>query len=201
MDPFALRTSFLPSFLFLVYHTAIYPISYHIFCRLSHWEIWEYLYSDGDGDPITVSWPSFYGRMPFMVQHAALVDGTLNKASSITKVADMIMTYKGHSEWIILTVTWLGKQDTILGMTWLKKHNPEIDFTTGTVQLSHCSPCCCTGCWAKIHEEHCIKKEEAWVVNACQTGPLLAFMEDAEDKEDVASDEPTEDPLEEGDWI
>ena len=129
------------------------------------------------------------------------VDGTLNKAGSITKVADMIMTYKGHLEWILLTVTQLGKQDTILGMTWLKKHNPEIDFTTGTVQLSHCSPHCCTGCWAEIHEEHYIKKEEAQVVNTCQTGPLPAFVEDAEDEEDVASDEPTEDPLEEGDQI
>ena len=95
------------------------------------------------------------------------VDGTPNEAGSITKVANIIMTYKGHSEQILLTVTQLGKQDTILGMTWLKKHNPEIDFTTGTVQLSHCSPCCCTGCQAEICEECCIKKEEAQVVNAC----------------------------------
>ena len=63
------------------------------------------------------------------------VDGSPNEAGSITKVANMIMTYKGHSEWILLAVTQLGKQDTILGMTWLKKHNPEIDFTTGSVKL------------------------------------------------------------------
>jgi len=74
------------------------------------------------------------------------VDGSLNEAGSITKVADMIMTYKGHSERILLAVTQLGKQDTILGMTWLKKHNPEIDFTTGSVKLTRCSPHCCTGC-------------------------------------------------------
>jgi len=74
------------------------------------------------------------------------VDGSPNEAGSITKVADMIMTYKGHSERILLAVTQLGKQDTILGMTWLKKHNPEIDFTTGSVKLTRCSPHCCTGC-------------------------------------------------------
>jgi len=65
------------------------------------------------------------------------VDGSLNEAGSITKVTNMIMTYKGHSERILLTVTQPGKQDTILGMTWLKKHNLEIDFTTGSVKLTH----------------------------------------------------------------
>ena len=59
------------------------------------------------------------------------VDGSLNEAGSITKVTDMIMTYKGHSDQILLAVMQLRKQDTILGMTWLKKHNLEIDFTTG----------------------------------------------------------------------
>ena len=58
----------------------------------------------------------------------------------------MIMTYKGHLEWILLAVMQLGKQDTILGMTWLKKHNLEIDFTTGSVKLTCYSPHCCTGC-------------------------------------------------------
>jgi len=74
------------------------------------------------------------------------VDGSPNEAGSITKVADMIMTYKGHSERILLAVTQLSKQDTILGMTWLKKHNLEIDFTTGSVKLTRCSLRCCTGC-------------------------------------------------------
>jgi len=77
-----------------------------------------------------------------------------NEAGSITKVADMIMTYKGHSERILLAVTQLGKQNTILGMTWLKKHNLEIDFTTGSVKLTRCSPRCCTGCRNEAREEH-----------------------------------------------
>jgi len=52
------------------------------------------------------------------------VDGTLNKAGSIHKVVDMIMTYDGHSERILLAVTRLGKQSMILGMTWLNKAQP-----------------------------------------------------------------------------
>jgi len=58
------------------------------------------------------------------------VDGMLNKAGSIREVVNMIMTYNGHSERILLVITWLGKQSMILGMTWLNKHNPEIDFHT-----------------------------------------------------------------------
>jgi hypothetical protein len=38
--------------------------------------------------------------------------------------------YNGHSERILLVVTCLGKQSMILGFTWLKKHNPKIDFWT-----------------------------------------------------------------------
>ena len=56
------------------------------------------------------------------------VDGTPNEAGSIDRVVDVIMTYKGHSERILLVVTRLGKQSMILGFTWLKKHNPEISF-------------------------------------------------------------------------
>jgi len=118
------------------------------------------------------------------------VDGSPNEAGSITKVADMIMTYKGHSERILLAVTQLGKQNTILGMTWLKKHNPEIDFTTGSVKLTRCSPRCCTGCRNEAREECRASKEQARVINACRAGPLPAFIEDAdgEDEEDEVPD-------------
>jgi len=58
------------------------------------------------------------------------VDGTLNEAGSIHKVIVMIMTYNQHSERILLAVTHLSKQSMILRITWLDKHNPEIDFRT-----------------------------------------------------------------------
>ena len=51
------------------------------------------------------------------------VNGTPNEAGNISKVVDVLMTYNGHSERILLAVTKLGKQSVILGMTWLKKHN------------------------------------------------------------------------------
>jgi len=111
------------------------------------------------------------------------VDGLPNEAGSITKVADMIMTYKGHSERILLVVTQLGKQDTILGMTWLKKHNPEIDFTTSLVKLTRCSPRCCTSCRDEAREERRASKAQARVINACCTGPLPTFVKDTDDED------------------
>ena len=56
------------------------------------------------------------------------VDGTPNEAGSIDRVVDVVMTYDGHSECILLAVTRLGKQSMILGFTWLKKHNLDISF-------------------------------------------------------------------------
>jgi len=42
-------------------------------------------------------------------------------------------------------VSSLGKQNMILGYTWLKDHNPEVNWQTGEVQMNRCPPCC-EGC-------------------------------------------------------
>ena len=81
------------------------------------------------------------------------MDGTPNEAGSVTKVVDVVMTYDKHSERILLAVTKLGKQKVILGYTWLRKHNPEIDFVAGTVKMTRCTPRCCSSCWIEAKEE------------------------------------------------
>ena len=96
----------------------------------------------------------------------------------------MIMTYDGHSERILLAITWLGKQSMILGMTWLNKHNPEIDFHTGTVKMTRCLPCCCVACRSKHRDERRAEKKDVQQVNTCCAGPFPAFVEDADDKDD-----------------
>ncbi|KNZ80451.1 hypothetical protein J132_05571, partial [Termitomyces sp. J132] len=55
------------------------------------------------------------------------VDGTLNEAGSICSVVDLVLCYQDHLEQAAFAVTGLGKQDMILGFTWLCEHNPEID--------------------------------------------------------------------------
>ena len=74
------------------------------------------------------------------------VDGSLNEASSVTEVVDLILRYNGHSERALFAVTALGKQELILGLSWLKTHNPEIDrLSDHEVKMSRCPPNCCTG--------------------------------------------------------
>jgi len=68
------------------------------------------------------------------------VDGTLKEAGSITEVVDLILRYWNHSERTLFDVTGLGKQKLILGHSWLRKHNPEIDWVTGEVKMSRCPP-------------------------------------------------------------
>jgi hypothetical protein len=58
------------------------------------------------------------------------VDGTPNEAGSIREVVDVILCYQDHSERAHFVVTGLGKQNMILGYSWLREHNPEIDWST-----------------------------------------------------------------------
>ena len=68
------------------------------------------------------------------------IDSTPNEASSITEVVNLILHYKNHSERTTFAVSGLGKQKLILGHSWLRKHNPEIDWITREVKTSRCPP-------------------------------------------------------------
>jgi len=55
------------------------------------------------------------------------MDGSPNEAGQISKVVDVVLYYKTHSERTLLTVSSLGRQNMILGYTWLKDHNLEVN--------------------------------------------------------------------------
>jgi len=55
------------------------------------------------------------------------VDSSPNKAGQISKVVDVVLHYKTHSERTFLAVSSLGKQNMILRYTWFKDHNPEVN--------------------------------------------------------------------------
>jgi hypothetical protein len=73
------------------------------------------------------------------------IDSTANDAGTITDIADVILWYQNHSECTQLAVTHLGKQSLILGYNWLQNHNPEINWQTKDVKMSHC-PLQCSTC-------------------------------------------------------
>ncbi|OSX56530.1 hypothetical protein POSPLADRAFT_1062676 [Postia placenta MAD-698-R-SB12] len=43
---------------------------------------------------------------------------------------------------MVFTVTDIGPEDVIIGLDWLCKHNPEIDWETGSLKLSQCPEMC-----------------------------------------------------------
>ena len=57
---------------------------------------------------------------------------------SITHTAKLIIKFQGHHEKITAEVTDLGKNSFILGFSWLKHHNPDIELTKGTVKMTCC---------------------------------------------------------------
>jgi len=64
------------------------------------------------------------------------VDGSPNEVGQISEVVDVVLCYKTHSKRTLLAVSSLGKQNMILGYTWLKDHNSEVNWQTGEVQMN-----------------------------------------------------------------
>ncbi|SJL06853.1 uncharacterized protein ARMOST_10195 [Armillaria ostoyae] len=73
--------------------------------------------------------------IPIIVYNA---DGTRNKGGDITEYVEVRLTIGNHEERIDLAVTDLGAKDLYLGHDWLKRHNPVINWETGTVIFGRC---------------------------------------------------------------
>ena len=56
------------------------------------------------------------------------IDGTQNSIGLITYKATLMMIHKGYKKKVMFEICDLGKVNLIIGYTWLKKHNPEIDW-------------------------------------------------------------------------
>jgi hypothetical protein len=62
------------------------------------------------------------------------VDETKNHKGLITHRTILEITIANKRQWISLLITGLGKQKIILGLPWLVKENPDIDWQHGTLQ-------------------------------------------------------------------
>ena len=131
----------------------------------------------------------------------------LNKAGSISEVWDTILQYHDHTERTTFTVTGLSNQDIILGLTWLREHNPEVNWQLGDIMMSRC-PNHYRTCLNKVNAERRISFIEAASIQTCRTGPLpsLDIDMDVPNLVDGCDDDDDdlyigEDALEEGDCI
>ena len=63
------------------------------------------------------------------------IDGTANKAGRMTHFARLKLTVGQRTEPTEFLITDLGPEDIILGLPWLKKVNPDIDWENGEIDI------------------------------------------------------------------
>ena len=90
--------------------------------------------------------------------HVFNVNGSHNSAGDVTHAVNITVDFLGHREELRAKVTNLGKNLLILGYTWLKKHNPSIDWEKGMVKFHRCPRSCLmlqdrAQCLASLDEE------------------------------------------------
>src|SRR3981189_2819281 len=110
------------------------------------------------------------------------VDGTANEAGAITEITDVILCYNGHAERTQFAVTSLGKQNMILGFTWLREHNPEIDWQTKEARMSRCPPQCST-CRAEAKVKRQAERAATAQIHACRAGSFPVLIEEIIDED------------------
>jgi hypothetical protein len=93
----------------------------------------------------------------------------------------VILRYEQHSEHTQLAVTRLGKQSLILGYNWLRNHNPEINWQTKDVKMSHC-PLQCSTCRVEDKRDAKIRKSMTSQINACWSGAFPTMTEEDKDE-------------------
>ena len=70
------------------------------------------------------------------------VDRSFNREGPIENTVEVNVYYKGHVERMEIDVIGGQKWEVILGMPWLARHNPEIDWKTGEVKMTRCPEEC-----------------------------------------------------------
>ena len=70
------------------------------------------------------------------------VNGSFNKEKPIENMVEVNIYYQGHRERTEIDVIKEQKWMVILGMPWLARHNPEIDWRIGEVKMMRCPEKC-----------------------------------------------------------
>ena len=64
------------------------------------------------------------------------MDGSLNKEGPMVNIMEVNIYYQRHRKRTEIDVIGGQKWTVILGMSWLARHNPEIDWRTGEVKIT-----------------------------------------------------------------
>ena len=66
------------------------------------------------------------------------MDGSFNREGPIENMVEVNIYYQGHRERTEIDVIGGQKWSVILGILWLARYNPEIDWRTGEVKMTRC---------------------------------------------------------------
>jgi predicted aspartyl protease len=106
------------------------------------------------------------------------IDGTPNSAGEIQRFARLALTVDGYEHWVDFLITDLGGEGVILGLPWLRRINPNIDWEKGRLSVNRH--------WVSMEE---IPDLEGSQVAGIATGN--AVIEDPNATEPDASAQPT----------
>ena len=84
-------------------------------------------------------------------------DGTSNKQGLIDKSVHALLKIGEHSSTHRLLVADLGNKDLIIGMSYLRRHNPEIDWAKGEWRFTRCPE----NCDPRVRKNVSVAEEEA----------------------------------------
>ena len=109
------------------------------------------------------------------------VDGTRNKRGIITHYMELDLLIENRIKRQWLYITGLGKQKIILGFTWLKETNPDINWQTSKIKW-----------WPMLGNEDCAdlpvntpeQGSEKWVKPCIGNKTSTHFIEEIEDEEE-----------------
>ena len=85
------------------------------------------------------------------------VDGTPNRNGQITHTLRASLQIGSHMSNQNILITDIGRKDMIIGMTFLRRHNPEIDWAAGKWRFTRCPESCTPGARKNIR----VTQEEA----------------------------------------
>ena len=74
--------------------------------------------------------------------HLKNVDLTTNKIGEITQEVELDLRINNHTTREKFLIADIGKDEVIIGIDWLKKHNPEINWVAEKIQFSRCPENC-----------------------------------------------------------
>jgi len=120
-------------------------------------------------------------RTPLVVRNA---DDTTNVNGKITHKVLLAMKTNKHIEVVTFYVSDLGHDDIILGYTWLRKHNPHVDWRQPKVMFRDCPPSCSLSVDTKWQRAYAPK---ANFKAGQRYAPRVHFAEGTKDNERIPS--------------